>query len=67
MLARAMFLAVLAGATGAHAQEGPIIHDGEYNFLRAQFGERWDAQDVEIDARLSEIRDANDGKPPNIL
>jgi arylsulfatase len=51
----------------ASAQSGPIIQDGEYNFLRAQFGEKWDAQDVGLDARLAGIRDDNGGKPPNIL
>ena len=40
----------------ACAQEGPIINDGEYSFLRAQFGEQWDAQDSQIDARLAAIR-----------
>ncbi len=57
---------ILMGAV-AIAQDAPIIHDGEYNYLRAQFGEQWDAQDIRIDARLAEIRDANGGKPPNFL
>ena len=58
--------ALLLG-TGAFAQNGPIIHDGEFEYLRAQFGELWDAQDKDIDARLAELREANGGKPPNIL
>lgn len=58
--------AVLVGSM-ACAQDGPIIHDGEFNYLRAQYGEQWDAQDVEIDGRLAEIRAANGNKPPNIL
>ncbi|MEP2029664.1 MAG: sulfatase-like hydrolase/transferase [Paracoccaceae bacterium] len=57
--------AMLLG-TAAMAQNNPIVHDGEFEFLRAQFGEQWDAQDVEIDARLTEIREANGGSP-NIL
>ena len=44
-----------------------IVHDGEYNFLRAQHGEKWDQEDKEIDARLAEIREKNGGKRPNIL
>jgi arylsulfatase len=61
------FLAVLAAfVTSAKAQE-PIIHDGEFEYLRAQFGEKWAAQDVEIDQRLADIRAANGDKPPNIL
>ena len=61
--------AALMAAFGsvASAQTGPIVHDGEFNFLRAQFGEKWDVQDVELDAKLADIRDANGGKPPNIL
>ncbi|WP_282154175.1 sulfatase-like hydrolase/transferase [Ruegeria atlantica] len=58
-------MVLMAGA--GFAQNAPIIHDGEFHFLRAQFGEQWDAQDTEIEAKLSEIRGANGGKPPNIL
>ncbi|WP_299663451.1 sulfatase-like hydrolase/transferase [uncultured Ruegeria sp.] len=54
-------------AGSAFAQQDPIQHDGEFEFLRAQFGEVWDVQDVEIEARLAAIRDANGGKPPNVL
>lgn len=61
-------LPAFALTTGmALAQDAPIIHDGEFEFLRAQFGDAWDAQDVELDARLAEIREANGGKPPNFL
>ncbi len=59
--------AMMLMASATYAQDAPIIHDGEFEFLRAQFGEQWDAQDTEIDAKLADIRDANDGKPPNIL
>ncbi|WP_108859229.1 sulfatase-like hydrolase/transferase [Ruegeria sp. Alg231-54] len=58
-------MVLMAGAS--FAQDAPIIHDGEFQFLRAQFGEQWDAQDTEIEAKLSDIRGANGGKPPNIL
>ena len=54
-------------ATPVIAQDGEIIHDGEYRYLEAQFAEKWDAQDVEVDARLQEVRDANGGQPPNFL
>ncbi|MES0826625.1 sulfatase-like hydrolase/transferase [Ruegeria sp. SCP11] len=54
-------------ASPAVSQDAPIIHDGEFEYLRAQFGETWDAQDAEIDARLAEIRAANGGQPPNLL
>ncbi|WP_372572619.1 sulfatase-like hydrolase/transferase [Ruegeria jejuensis] len=65
ILKTASAMVLLAGAS--YAQDAPIIHDGEFEFLRAQFGEQWDAQDTEIEAKLTEIRDANGGKPPNIL
>lgn len=58
--------ALLLSAGSGFAQQNPIIHDGEFNFLRAQFGEQWDAQDVEIDARLAAIREEKGGTP-NIL
>ena len=56
----------MAGASAVHAQRA-IIHDGEYEFLRAQFGEQWDAQDAVIDERLAGLREANGGAPPNVL
>lgn len=37
------------------AQSG-IIQDGEYNYLRAQHGEKWDQQDKVVDAQLAEIK-----------
>lgn len=52
-------------AVSATAQD--IIHDGEFNYLKAQFGEQWAAEDVEVDAKLDAIRAANGGKRPNIL
>ncbi|WP_171096012.1 sulfatase-like hydrolase/transferase [Ruegeria sp. HKCCD9179] len=65
ILKQASAIVLMTGAS--FAQEAPIIHDGEFEYLRAQFGEEWDAQDTEIEARLAEIRDANGGQPPNIL
>jgi len=50
----------------AHALE-PIIHDGEYNFLRAEHGKKWDQEDKLIDKKLADIRKTNGGKRPNIL
>ncbi|MBO9436350.1 sulfatase-like hydrolase/transferase [Ruegeria sp. R13_0] len=57
----------MLGVVPAIAQQEAIVHDGEFEFLRAQFGDQWDAQDAEIEARLAEIREANDDKPPNFL
>jgi arylsulfatase len=44
-----------------------IINDGEYEFLLAQKGEEWKAQDADIDKKLVEIYRNNGGKKPNIL
>lgn len=44
-----------------------VIHDAEYYVIEAQNGERWDADDKLIDKKLAMLREANDGKPPNIL
>jgi len=44
-----------------------IIHDGEFNYLKAQFGEQWAAEDVDVDGKLAAIRSAKGGKRPNIL
>ena len=62
-----IFAAALVLGGAANAQDGPILRDGEYRFLEAQHGEAWAAQDEEVEVRLSEIRDANSGKRPNIL
>ena len=65
---RSMAIAVsLLLGTSAYAENGDIIRDGEYLFLEAQHGEAWAVQDKNIDAKLAEIRDANGGKPPNIV
>ena len=44
-----------------------IVHDAEYYILEAQNGERWKADDKEIETRLTDIRNKNGGKPPNII
>ena len=38
---------------GAAQADNRIIHDGEFEFLRLQNGERWDAEDKEIDKMLA--------------
>jgi arylsulfatase len=52
---------------GGAVQAKEIVHDGEFNFIKTQYAEKWAEEDNEIDARLSEIRDQNGGKRPNIL
>ena len=52
---------------GTDAVAKDIVSDGEYDFLKAQHGDAWSAEDKEIDGLLADIRDRNDGKRPNIL
>ena len=46
---------------------GEIQHDAEHYMLLAQHGDRWAQEDKAIAAKLAEVRQANGGKPPNIL
>ncbi|WP_422374575.1 sulfatase-like hydrolase/transferase [Roseibium sp.] len=59
--------AALSFLIGESVAQDQIVHDGEFAFLLAQKGEAWAQQDGRLDARLAELKDANGGKPPNIL
>ena len=43
-----------------------IIHDAEYYVLDAQHGQKWAAEDKDLDARLAKLRKKY-GTPPNII
>jgi arylsulfatase A-like enzyme len=43
-----------------------IVHDAEYYVLSAQHGDKWVAEDSELDKKLAELR-AKHGRPPNII
>jgi arylsulfatase len=62
-LALSMLATLCAGQVAAK----DIVHDGEYYFVEAQHKDAWAKEDVEVDARLAEIREKNGGKRPNIL
>ena len=47
--------------------QNSIIHDGEYDFIRVQHEDEWNAEDKEVQDRLAEIRKQNNGQRPNIL
>ena len=47
--------------------ENTIIHDGEFEFLYQQHGEKWKIEDKEIDLKLQAVRTENGGKRPNII
>jgi arylsulfatase A-like enzyme len=56
---------LLVSLTAAVSAKG-IIHDAEYSILEAQHGEKWAAEDSEIDKRLEALRKKH-GKRPNII
>ncbi|MGI9514058.1 MAG: sulfatase-like hydrolase/transferase [Anderseniella sp.] len=59
---------MLSGQLPAQSQDkGSIVHDAEHLILLQQHGERWAKEDAEVSAKLAEIREANGGKPPNIV
>jgi len=62
-----LVLALTLLALPALAQDGAIVHDGEYRFLAAQYAGKWTTQDAAINTKLAEVRQANGGKRPNIL
>ena len=57
-------LALVIGC-GQAAEEG-IIHDAEYYVIEAQNGERWRAEDQDLDGQLAALREKH-GQPPNII
>ena len=61
----ALTFLLAAGAAWA-TENGKIVHDAEYYILEAQNGERWAAEDREIDKKLAELRKKY-GQPPNIV
>ena len=48
------------------AWDSKIVHDAEYYILEAQNGERWSAEDGELDKKLAALREKH-GQPPNII
>ena len=68
---RSFAMSVIAGVVISTicgtALAADIIHDAEHYILAAQNGDRWAADDRAINERLAELREANDGKPPNIV
>jgi arylsulfatase A-like enzyme len=59
--------ALLGFCAAFQAFASDIVHDGEFNFLKAQHEKAWDLQDKRVDARLAEIQKQQGGKRPNIL
>ncbi len=64
---RLLCLLVMGLCVGYQVYAGDIVHDGEFNFVKAQHEEAWELQDKRVDARLAEIQKQQGGKRPNIL
>ena len=56
---------LLASALAAPAA-AQIVHDAEYYIIEAQHGERWNAEDADLDRKLAELREKH-GAPPNLI
>ena len=65
-IGRIAVLAVLGLIAAGAASAQDIVHDAEYYILEAQNGERWAAEDKELDAKLAQLREKY-GQPPNII
>ena len=61
-----MLLVVSCQVAVTQAQDGGIIHDAEYYILEAQNGNKWAAEDKDLDARLAQLKKKHGG-PPNIV
>ncbi len=59
------FLIIGTGASFAQAAD-KIVHDAEYYILKSQNGERWVAENVELDKKLAALREKY-SQPPNIV
>ncbi|RKX31214.1 MAG: sulfatase, partial [Verrucomicrobia bacterium] len=60
----AISLLLSACTIGVWAQD--IVHDAEYYILESQNGERWAAEDKELDQKLAALKEKY-GQPPNIV
>ena len=56
----------IGSGTGVVQAADKIVHDAEYYILDAQNGEKWAAEDKELDKKLSELQEKY-GRPPNII
>ena len=65
-LTSAVLLLAAGLALPIPAAAADVVHDAEYYILEAQNGERWAAEDEEIDAKLAEMKKKH-GQPPNIV
>ncbi len=65
-LACALIMSAGFNMNGLSTWAGPIVHDAEYYILEAQNGEKWAAEDKDLDKKLAELKKTF-GAPPNII
>ena len=61
-----IFLAIAALAIPLNVSAKKIVHDAEHYILEAQHGEKWAAEDKELDKKLAEL-EKKFGTKPNII
>jgi arylsulfatase len=64
-LAAVLGLSLSCGSPEVSASK-QIVHDAEFYILNAQHGDKWAAEDAELDKKLAELR-TKYGRPPNII
>lgn len=57
---------VFACVASGQSTDSKIVHDAEYYVLEAQNGQKWAAEDEQLQTRLAELRKKH-GTPPNII
>ena len=62
-----LLLALLCShQASAQTSATSIVHDAEFYVLKAKHGDKWEAEDQELETRLAALR-AKYGSPPNII
>jgi len=61
-----MFFIVAGLWSGSSVAAKEIVHDAEFYVLKVQNGDKWAAEDKDLDAKLAALRKKY-GKPPNII
>jgi len=65
-LRTALICCLFLVGSGVATLAADIVHDAEYYILEAQNGDRWAAEDKELDQKLAELRERF-GQPPNLI
>jgi len=61
-----ILLSLIGASCTIPAEAADIVHDAEFYVLQAQHGDKWAAEDKELDKKLAALR-TKYGTPPNII